>query len=827
MGNGSNSRKPPPGRGAARYLGGNEALQRLELLARINTVLSRAMEDYSQVLVEVAETCVPAFCDLCAVELIGDLGESEVPAYRVDASSSLTVGDRWQPVGQGISFGHGPILSHDRVDEPAAARAVREAIGAQSLIVAPIASSGLTRGWLVLAASHERRGFRPSALRVAEDVATRVATCIQRVLLYCESIEAERQQTRAARRLRRLASAAANLAGADTPAEVLRLACLETCIILDGDAAAARWEADGASDIEVCIGVSDSGAVDTALAAATYRTSAHGEGWVAASLPFTEAGHRGSVAVFSHKEMSADDELLLTSLASMVPVAFERAMHTQEALLREAELDAVLEASPVALLTMARDGTVLTANQAALDLFGWAPDRATMEFPDTVRAAMLRLPPDVEAAGSVSNLPVTDDRLELSVSAAPMPASDTRQPAILVVASDVREQRSAERALLQAQRLEAMGQVAGGIAHDFNNLLTVMIGYSAILKRRLHEPDDLRVLDSIETAASRAAALTQQLLGFTRRQLDDVVVLDLVELVRDLHAVLDRVAGPAITVDLRLPSRPVTVQADASSVEQTVLNLAINARDAMERGGKLTISVDEIALDSNGCRSLGVEQGGYARLVVSDDGPGMLPEVLARCLDPFYTTKEKGKGTGLGLPTAYGQAVERGGTLTIASSPGEGTVVTVLLPSGTGVGPVAVAHAAAARQAETPALRGRALLVEDQDDLRRLAHTALSEAGMEVTDATDAETALALLGESGGWDVLVTDIVLPGMSGVELASHLRNLHPRLAVLYISGYADRETRRRGLVDRARLLRKPFRPVELCQRVAELLAAEKNG
>ncbi len=806
--------------------GEREAVERLELLAVISTALSRAMEDYSSAVRQVAEACVPDFCDLCAIELIGESGESETVAYRVASSASLTAPASWTPIGGTIAPSRAATLCYERPDEPATTRHVRQRLGAQSLIAAPIVGGGLTLGWLVMAVGQSRRGLRPSALRVAQDIGARLATCIQRVMLYRESVAAGHQQARAARRLRRLAAAAANLAGADTPAEVLRLACVEICIVLDGDAAAARWSLNNAPDIEASVGVSDPSLAAGALEAAMYGASTRGPGWIAASLPCADPQQSAALAVFSDKHISADDELLLTSLASMVPVAFERAMNTEQALLREAELDAVLEASPVAIVTMGADGAVTGANRAAQDLFGWRAGAEGLEFPPSIRPAMLQLPLDVRTSGSVSNRLVAAEGFDLSVSAAPMPASTHEQPGLLVVASDVREQREVERALLQAQRLEAMGQVAGGIAHDFNNLLTVMIGYTSILQRSLQQPDQAALLGNIETAVNRAAALTQQLLGFTRRQMEDVVVVDLAQSVRSLHPVLDRLVGPAITVDLQLPGAPVHIAADPSAVEQMILNLSINARDAMEDGGKLTISVDEVDLDPSHASELEVRPGHFARLVVADNGPGMSEEVRSRCLEPFFTTKERGKGTGLGLPTVYGQTVERGGAVIIDTAPGEGTAVGVWLPRAeAGATPAS----GPAPGADVPALAGRALLVEDQDDLRRLAGMTLRDAGMEVVDAGDAETAL-LMADEATWDVLVTDIVLPGMTGVELATRLRSLHPRLPVLYVSGYADRDTRRRGLVEGSRLLRKPYRPDELCRRVAELVCdagSEQGG
>jgi signal transduction histidine kinase/CheY-like chemotaxis protein len=797
-----------------------EAVEGLDLLVATSRPLSRAIEEYVPALMEVAEACVPDFCDLCAIDITGVGDDQPAVVHRAAPSASLASAETWSPILAALPSSPSATLSSARPGEPDPNRRLREALGAESLIVAPIVAGGLTLGRLVMAtATGKERRFRPSSLRLAEDLATRVSTAIRRVLLYRESVAAGQQQARTARRLRRLASGAANLAGAATPAEVLRVACVEICVILDGDAAAARWSTVG-GDIDVVVGSPDPTRLEAALEGATGRRVQRGERWVAAPLPCTDPAEVGALVLFPGSDLSVDDETLLSSLASMVPVAFERARSTEAVVQREAELDAVLDASPVAIATLRSDGTVTAANGAARKLFAWGPEAEGRRFPPDIAPAMLQLPHDVATSGSVANRPVGGGDFDLSVSAAPMPTASSDDRSVLVVATDMSEHREVERALLQAQRLEAMGQVAGGIAHDFNNLLTVMIGYTSILERSLPDAASRQVLGNIETAVDRAAALTQQLLGFTRRRMDDPVVLDLMESVRGLHSVLERMVGPDIIVDLRLPDTPVWVLADPSAVEQSILNLSINARDAMGAGGKLTISLERVEVGNDLASELGVGAGAYACLAVADTGPGMSEDVLARCLEPFFTTKDRGRGSGLGLSTVYGQCAERGGTLTIDSPPGEGTTVSVWLPA-SATGATAAAAAATGARSLAPALTGRALLVEDQDDLRFLARSALTGAGLVVVDAPDAETALGARTEDGPWDVLVTDIVLPGMSGVDLATRLRGLQPELPVLYVSGYADRDTRRRGLVDGSRLLRKPYRPEDLCRRVAELL------
>jgi signal transduction histidine kinase len=816
-----------------------EALQRLELLVGVSKVLAGALDDYAHVMVQVAETCVPAFCDLCAIEVTAPGGEPEVLAYRVAPSAELSAPPVWAPAGASCGPTRTPALSYPRPADPDNARRLRERLGAQSLIVAPISAGGVTLGWLIMATGAGRRGFRPSAVSVAEDVSGRLATAIQRTLLYRESVTSAHHQAKTAQRLRRLAAATANLAGAVTPEEVLRVACVEICIVLDADAAAARWCSVGQADLSTVAGRPEAAVVEEAMVTAVAKGSARGPGWMAQRLPCADAGDRAAIAVMSSRQFSADEELMLASLAAMVPVAFERARSTAAALAREAELDAVLEASPVAIVRVGiTDGVVAVANGAAKELFGWTRDPNTARrradrpngpdgsahalpdrsFPDAIAPTIFQLLGEASARGSVANRPVTAEGFDLSVAVAPMPAVAGVAPSVLVAATDLSEQRAVERALLQAQRLEAMGQVAGGIAHDFNNLLTVMTGYVSILQRSLADDAARAMVDKIDTAVGRAASLTQKLLGFTR-QLDAAVVLDLAAAARGLLSVLTRLAGPGIAVHAQLPATPTLVVADPSEVEQMILNLCINARDALGDDGAITLSVGTADLDDSAAGAIGVSPGAYATLSVSDDGPGMSEAVRSRCLEPFFTTKEKGAGSGLGLSSVYGLTAERGGALAIDTAPGEGTTVWVWLPRSSGS--PAATRTTALGDGFLPALTGRALLVEDEEDLRSLARHALRATGLVVVDAPNGEAALRV-GDSGDeWDVLVTDIVLPGMSGIELASRLRERHPKLPVLYVSGYADHDTRKRGLVDGARLLRKPYRPDDLCRHVADLL------
>ena len=797
-----------------------EALQRLELLTAVSRIVTDAVDDVDEAMADVANACVPDFCDFVAVELLGGGGATALAAQRTAPACGLEIPSDWTPMGWTCTPDRVAALGFPHPEEPEPVRCARERLGADALIVAPISAGGVTLGWLITANGPYRRGFRTSALRMAVELSGRLAVVIQRVLLQRETQASAREQARTIRRLRRLAGAATSLAGAATTEAVLEVACVEACILHEAEGAIAQfWLGDGRV-ISARAGDIAGELAEQALTSVVNGRPARGPGWVAFPLACAGSGQRGVLTVFGRRSLSEDEELLLSSLASLIPVAFERAVGTEAAVLHEARLRAVLEASPIALIKVRADGTVFTANQAAKGLFGWSGAQAGWILPDDIRPAVLQLAADVRLSGAIANRPVVTDSLDLSVSGAPMPAiAEDHERSVILAATDLSERRRTERALIQAQRLEAMGQVSGRVAHDFNNLLTLIVGYSELLQCSVPGEREQTMLTKIDEAAKRAADLTQQMLGFTRRQLDTDAVTDFASSLNGLDAVLQRLAGACIELTVDPSTAAVKVRSDPGEVEQIILNLAINACQAMGGEGKLTISVDAVVAGEDSALALGLAPGSYARLTVADSGPGMSEETRSRCLEPFFTTKPLGEGSGLGLSTVYGLTAERGGTLSIDSEPGEGTTVEVWIPS-------VVDQELPAEAGEGSAwpvgkrLDGRVLVVEADDELRLVALKAMAEIGLDVIGAAQAEEVLSMPAAWQRFDVLVTDIVLPGMSGVELASRLQTARPELLVLYTTGYAT-PAMGVGLIPRAPLLAKPYRPDELRFRLASLL------
>jgi hypothetical protein len=392
------------------------------------------------------------------------------------------------------------------------------------------------------------------------------------------------------------------------------------------------------------------------------------------------------------------------------------------------------------------------------------------------------------------------------------------------IVRDLTERHALEQQFRQAQKMEAVGRLAAGVAHDFNNLLTAILGYSELLLGGLGPGDPRRAgVEEIRRAAERAGSLTRQLLAFSRQQVLQPRTLDLNEVVSGLHSMLRRLIGEDI--DLRTTAAPDLgrVLADPGQIEQVIMNLAVNARDAMPRGGKLTIETANVALDAIYARTHEVvKPGPYVLLAVSDTGTGMDADVRSHLFEPFFTTKAKGHGTGLGLATVYGIVKQSGGYIWVYSEPGQGTAFKIYLPRAEGK---AAGRSAAERPAEAPGGSETILLVEDEDVVRSLAREILEAYGYTVLEATRGEEALeASARHRGPIDLLLTDVIMPGGSGREAAERLAPGRPGMKVLYMSGYTNDAIVHHGvLAPGVAFLQKPFSPQALARKVREVLDA----
>jgi signal transduction histidine kinase/ActR/RegA family two-component response regulator len=384
--------------------------------------------------------------------------------------------------------------------------------------------------------------------------------------------------------------------------------------------------------------------------------------------------------------------------------------------------------------------------------------------------------------------------------------------------------RDSEEQLRQAQKLEAVGQLAGGVAHDFNNILTVISGYSDILLKRIPESDLNRSkVEEIKLAAQRASSLTRQLLAFSRKQVLQPRLFNLNTLVTDIGNMLRRLIGEDIELVISLTADVAQINADPGQLEQVLMNLVVNARDAMPNGGRITVETTIVEVDrAYAEQHVAVQPGSYVMLAVSDSGSGMDSETMKHIFEPFYTTKDQGKGTGLGLSTVYGIVKQSGGNIWFYSEPGQGTVFKIFLPSAVNAQQPLIPDS----DVESPIAKGGTetiLVVEDEPQIRQMACEFLSESGYKLLVAANGVEALRILKEeSAAIDLILTDVVMPEMNGRELAEHVAVARPGAKVLYMSGYTNDAIVRHGVLDSGTwFVQKPFSPDALARKIREVL------
>jgi PAS domain S-box-containing protein len=395
-------------------------------------------------------------------------------------------------------------------------------------------------------------------------------------------------------------------------------------------------------------------------------------------------------------------------------------------------------------------------------------------------------------------------------------------PCVLGIGIDISDRRHLEDQFRQAQKMEAIGQLAGGIAHDFNNLLTIITGYCQLILRSLDANDPLREkVQEILRAGERSASLTRQLLTFSRKQVLAPKIMNLNDVVYDTEKMLHRLIGEDIQLTTALHPQLGNVRADPGQIEQVLLNLAVNARDAMPQGGKLLVETRNVNLDGGASWTRGRNgRQSYVMLSISDTGMGMTEEIRQRIFEPFFTTKETGKGTGLGMAVVHGIVEQSDGHIDVESAPGSGTSFKIYLPCSVGESQPKSIHEGFIR---APKGTETILLVEDEAIVRALSREVLQESGYKVLDAPDGGSALRLSEEyEGHIHLLVTDVVMPGMGGLALTERIVEFYPNIKVLYVSGYTDDAVVKYGVLhEEVNFLQKPFSPDSLAYKVRDVL------
>ena len=491
-----------------------------------------------------------------------------------------------------------------------------------------------------------------------------------------------------------------------------------------------------------------------------------------------------------------------------------------------------LDSSPLSVALFDNNESITYVNEAFLEMWGYADKNQVIGLsatstdfwpdPDTVKAIQIQLQERGTWSGETRGTRTDGREIDIHMVANIVRDQTTGEPlAMMAFSEDITEQKMLEEHLRQSQKMEALGQLTGGVAHDFNNLLGVMLGNAQLLRKKIGES---KYLAAIERASQRGAELTQRLLAFSRTQTLAPQSIDLAELTGGLHDLLRRTLGEQIKIVTDVPEGAWPVMADPGQLENALLNLSINARDAMGDGGTLEIACLNIELQDGNMRvSNEVAAGDYVQIAVRDTGAGMPEDVLERVFEPFYTTKDVGEGTGLGLSMVHGFARQSGGDVVIESAPGKGTEVSLFLPRAA----ANVASDEPKQEAELKRGRGETILIlEDDPDVRSLAVDALEELGYRVLEAADANAALqALAKEADNINLLLSDVVLPGgISGPELAAKAKDLDPNLKVMFMSGYtAGRDTSNKIPDFAETLLTKPFDLTDLAGAVRNALAA----
>jgi len=848
-------------------LGAEHARQHVALLARAGDVLATALESYVDAMRNLIDVVVPSFADWFAVDVVDERGMLRRVA---DGASGPWQGRSVvHPHPEGdtlvrrvLASGRPEVVIRSRRDgdphrgEPAPRGAYLEPLpdsDIESMFVVPVHLRGLSFGALSFVTGSGRRGYRRSDLDTARGLAERVAIAVERVLLWGESRQAEQAATRHAGQLRRLMEAALAVNAPLAEPQVLRVLSEHARRVLEAEQAVVVVPPDDDASEELLARVevevtapSDLGDVTAPAVHAASRLVARANRplrssgglpedtddsptlaelptsappWMAVPLADSTGPSRRAIVVLGRaRPFNAEDESVLVLLAQMATVALDNARLYQAVQGNEQRLQAVVESSPLAIAELDLDGAARWWNLAAGILLGWHTvvdvERRIPAADAAAAAALARLWDRTRRGEATVGVQIStrrdEEAVELSVSTAPLMDHEGSVTGILAVAEDVTERQRMLEQFQQAERLGAMARLAGGVAHDFNNLLTVILGCSEILMRRFDSADPLVAeVEAIQRAGQRAAALTSQLLAIGHRQVGQPVVIDPDAVVHGMESMLTRVLGEDVELELVPASPGGNILVDAAELERAVLNMAINARDAMPNGGRLVIRT----------RVVGPEQPVTQRIValaVGDTGTGMDAETAEHCFEPFFTTKGMARGTGLGLAAVHAMVTQAGGQVSLDTAPGRGTTITLWFPA---VEEEAGALEEIGGEGDPSVGDELVLVVEDEPELRRLAVRELEERGYIVLAAENgAEALMVARSLERPLDALVTDVVMPEMNGVELAEALVDHWPWLAVLFMSGHLDEGALQRHPLDPdADLLAKPFTPQQLARRV----------
>jgi len=817
----------------------------LRLLSEMAQEFTAAIEDPAVLLQLVARRVSEAFGDLCVIRLVSADGralDSEGAVHHPDpgivAIARRAIGTYPQRVGEGFmgriaETGEAalvPLVDARELlaslDPPRADVVTRLTI--TSLVGAPLVARARVVGVVTLARADAGRPYGEEDLFFLKDLAAHAALAIANARFYAAERASSAEARRAVRALRESKDTKRFLFEASpVPLLVFDAETLEPLAVNDAALGAFGYERDEFLRLHV----SDLVVLDREPR--RDLPSAWGDAEVAGLSLYRRRDGSQFVGEYTTQALRFAGRRARIG-------AIKDVTDRHEAEKAHALLASIVQSSNDAIVSKGLDGRITSWNGAAERLFGWSAAEAvgrpiTMTVPEDRLGEERKLMEAVargERIDQYQTVRVRKDgrRVDVAISLSPVLDASGHVVGASKTVRDLTAQREGERTLRRteeqlrgAQKLDAMGRLAGGIAHDFNNLLSVVLSYSELLLEGTRPEDPARPdLEEIRKAAVRAADLTGQLLAFSRHQVVEPRVLDLNVMLTGLDRMLHRVLGE----DIDLVSKPAPdlgrILADPSHIDQVVLNLVVNARDAMPRGGQLTLETRNVDLDERYARDhIGAHPGPHVMLAVTDTGCGMEAATVARIFEPFFTTKKPGKGTGLGLSTVFGIVQQAGGSVWVYSEPGRGSTFKVYLPRVD----AAVDELGAAPVPATVRGTETILLVEDNDPLRAVARSVLRRNGYDVMDVASAAEAIRVSAQHAGTiHLLLTDVVMPQMSGPELAVRLAGARPGMKVLCMSGYTDDSVVRHGVLEpHHAFLQKPITPESLALKVRAVLDA----
>lgn len=801
---------------------------------------------YENVLTPLLDVTVPSFSDWCCVDFADDRGELQTVALRHPGSGHSRGELESDEDGYQSMLTRVPKIA--QITERVYASGLTEVWPPPSdanepwCAVVALRVSNDPLGVITFVTEETHPGFGTFEIRAAEEIAATTSKALERRQLRREARESVRRTQHIASQLHQLIAASFTVNSLTNELDIAKSLASSAQSVFGADSAMVSLEEDRATPTRV---MAEKGKPTVIVNAEnesrlgilpTYRLGMTvpwtKDDWLVAPVLERREHARGVVAIRrgSGAPFSPEDVEVLTLLAQTASTAFGAAEMSRTIQNSEARWRALVETAPVGIVEIDSLNRVRWWNRAASKIFAWpehAGDAEIFEpqFPQAARQPLHSLWSDVRSGADAIGREFIDIEIgsrqrDLMASAVLLPSSDQGSRGILTLVDDVTDQRQMATENRLAHRMDIRGQVASNLAHDFNNLLTLISGYAEILSQSLQSDErSLQMVTDIQATAARASGLTAQLLAIGRTKPAEPVVLDPVAAIESIAEVLERILGGDIDMVWSLAPQSGNVFIDADQFEQMMLNLALNARDAMAGSGQLGISVDQVVSHPRETVDTNLLEGSYVQIVVYDTGHGMDDETLRRCFEPMFTTKGPLKGSGLGLSAARRLVEESGGTIQCSSQLGKGTTFKIVLP----VIAQAAVHVPTSISPDHPHGSSTVLLAEDDDALRRFIVQVLRRSGYQVLEANSGEQAIEVVrGFDGTIDLLLSDFVMASLSGRDLALSLLESHPDIRVLLISGNEEAAVLEGLDAGSASFLAKPFKPSELIDRVARLLA-----